>query len=221
MNFPEGLFPAQWSLAAWLPLAVALAVSVARAPWRSLAQPGRSHVWLGAVVTVMLMWSLKAGIRPGLSLHLLGAMALVLTLGPHLAMLGLGLVLAAVTANGDAGWSAFALNALTMVVVPVAVAGGVLRLVDEHLPNHFFVFVFVAAFLGGALTLLAAGLAGTALLVLAGVYPPQFVAAEYLPYVGLMAFSEAWLGGVVVTMLVVYRPAWVASFDDSRYLANK
>lgn len=221
MNFPAGVFPAEWAMAAWLPFAAALAASLRRAPWRSLLEPGRSHVWLAAVVMVSLAWSLKAGIRPGLALHLLGAMAFVLATGPQLAMAGLTLVLAVVTLNGDAGWSAFALNGLAMVVVPVGVAAAVFRLADAHLPNHFFVYVFVAAFLGGALTIAAAGATGTALLLLAGVYPAEYLLAEYLPYFGLLAFSEAWIGGVMVTMLVVYRPDWVVTFDDRRYLADK
>ena len=33
--------------------------------------------------------------------------------------------------------------------------------------------------------------------------------------------AEAWLNGALVTIMVVYLPHWVGSFDDRRYLLNK
>jgi uncharacterized membrane protein len=37
----------------------------------------------------------------------------------------------------------------------------------------------------------------------------------------LLGFAEAWLNGAMVTIMVVYLPHWVGSFDDRRYLLNK
>jgi uncharacterized membrane protein len=36
-----------------------------------------------------------------------------------------------------------------------------------------------------------------------------------------MAWSEAFATGMLITLMVVYRPAWVATFDDRRYLLGK
>lgn len=44
---------------------------------------------------------------------------------------------------------------------------------------------------------------------------------EYLPYFLLLAFSEAWLSGGVLTVFVIYRPRWVGSFDDAHYIFHK
>ena len=44
---------------------------------------------------------------------------------------------------------------------------------------------------------------------------------EYLPYFLLLAFSEAWLSGGVLTVFVIYRPHWVGSFDDAHYIFHK
>ena len=41
-----------------------------------------------------------------------------------------------------------------------------------------------------------------------------------LAFVPLM-YPEAFLSGAMLSILVVYRPQWVATFDDSRYLNNK
>lgn len=221
MNYPDGLFPAEWQMLAWLPLAACLLWAARTAPWRRLGDSLQSNAWLGAVVSLALLWSLRAGVQPGLSLHLVGAMAFVLMFGLPLAVLGLTLVVAAVTLNGAAGWQAFALNALVMAVFPAAVACGVRRAVERWLPQHFFVYVFVTAFLGAALTVSCTGVAATLLLQAAGVYPAETLYGQYLPYILLLSFSEAWLTGALVTVMVVYQPRWVATFDDARYLLNK
>ena len=59
--------------------------------------PAQLNVWLGTIVVLMLVWSMKAGVRPGLNLHLLGATVFTLMFGRQLAIIGLSIVLAAVT----------------------------------------------------------------------------------------------------------------------------
>jgi uncharacterized membrane protein len=44
---------------------------------------------------------------------------------------------------------------------------------------------------------------------------------DYFPYFILLGFSEAWLNGAAITLMVVFVPHWVVSFDDRRYLLNK
>ncbi len=176
---------------------------------------------LGAAVVLMVMWSMKAGVNPGLNLHLLGAMAATLALGPELAMVAMGLALVGTALNGGIDWTSWPINFLAMVVVPVVIAQTWRRLVERWLPAHFFVFIFVIAFLGSALVVGAQGLIASMLLAAAGAYPIAFLASDYLPYFILLGFSEAWLGGAAITVLVVYKPEWVAAFDDRRYLLNK
>jgi uncharacterized membrane protein len=221
MDFPDRLFPAAWAIAAWVPVLGAVGVSLRRAPWKQLRETDRFNVLAGAVVVLMLLWSMKAGVKPGLNLHLMGATVMVLAFGPHLALVGLTAVLAGVTLNGAAAWSSFALNALVMVLVPVAVAWGWLRLAERFLPRHLFVYIFVNGFFGAALAVMAIGAAAVLLLLAAGVYGAEYLLGEYLPYYLLLAFSEAWISGMAITLMVVYRPAWVATFDDARYLLNK
>ncbi len=37
----------------------------------------------------------------------------------------------------------------------------------------------------------------------------------------LLAFGEATLTGMIVTLAVVYKLQWVATFDDARYLGRR
>lgn len=225
MSIPAGLFSDAWAFGAFLPLALVWLWCLRTAPWARLRDGVQSNAWLGAIVVLILFWSLKAGVRPGLNLHLLGAATLTLMFGRQLAIVALSLVLAAVTLNGElggnAGWQAYALNALLMAVLPVFVAAAVLRAMERLLPANLFIYVFVAGFFGAALTALATGLAATLLLLAADIYPAALLFEDYLPYFLLLAFSEAWLNGAAVTLMVIYFPAWVGSFDDRRYLLNK
>lgn len=221
MNFPEGLFSQVWSFGAFVPLLAVWVWCVRGAPWKRLLDSTQLNVWLGAVVTLVLMWSMKAGAYPGLNLHLLGATAFTLMFGRHLAILGLSIVMAAVTFNGGAGWEAYAINVLITAVFPCLFAEALLHIVERYLPANFFVYVFVATFFGAAMAAVSTGAVSTLVLWLAGVYPAQLLFSEYFPYYILLGFAEAWLNGATITLMVVYYPHWVGSFDDRRYLKNK
>ncbi|MCE1242456.1 energy-coupling factor ABC transporter permease [Oryzomicrobium sp.] len=221
MNLPDGLLGSAWIGAGWGLFALILAGALRWAPWRRLTDGGLSNVWLGSIVALTLLWSLKAGVLPGLSLHLLGAMVFTLEVGPNLAFLGLTAVLAAVTLNGSAGWEAFGLNALLMVALPVGLSWGLFRLGDRYLPKNVFVFIFANGFFGSALVVFLTGLTVLLALGSAGLYPFGTLFEDYLPYFLLLGFSEGWLAGMVVTLMVIYRPEWVSLFDDAQYLAKK
>lgn len=221
MNFPGGLFGDFWAYGAFLLMAPVWLWCLRTAPWRRLAESSQLNVWLGTVVVLMLLWSMKAGVKPGLNLHLLGATAFTLMFGRQLAILGLSLVMAAVTLNGAAGWECYALNVLVMAAFPCFVAHLLLQITLRYLPANFFVYIFFAAFFGAGIAVVSTGLLATLLLWLAGIYPVQLLLEDYLPYFALLGFAESWLNGAAITLMVVYYPRWVGSFDDRRYLWHK
>ncbi|MCG2577083.1 energy-coupling factor ABC transporter permease [Dechloromonas sp. XY25] len=212
----EGWYWAAWAV--WLPL---FARSVWRAPWARLKDSEQLNVWLGMIVLLTLIWSLKAGIKPGLGFHLLGATVFTLSFGPALAFIGLSLVTLAITLDGAAGPLAYALNAMLLAGVGVVLSQGFFRLFFFILPRHFFVYIFINGFLGSALTIIGVGLVASLLLAAAGAYSWDYLVTDYFPYFLLLGFAEASLSGMVMTLFVVYRPHWVLTFDDSRYLAGK
>jgi uncharacterized membrane protein len=221
VNLPDNLLGEAWYWAAWVVWIPLFARSILRAPWSRLREPALFNVWLGMVVLLVLVWSLKAGVKPGLALHLIGATVFTLSFGPHLAFVGLCIVLATVMFNTGGDPFAFAVNALMTAGIAVWLSQRMLRFVEHRLPRHFFVYIFVNGFFGAALAVIGVGAAATALLALDGAYAPDYLLAEYLPYFLLLGFSEAWLSGMLMTLFVVYRPGWVATFDDATYLGNK
>lgn len=221
MNFPDGLFSNGWVFGAYVPLALVWGWCLLTAPWKRLSDSGQMNVWMGTIVLLVLMWSMKAGIRPGMNMHLLGATMVTLMFGRQLAIVALSIVLAAVTFNssdGGIGWLPYALNALMMAIVPVFIAWTILGLVERWLPANFFIYIFVATFFGAALNTVLTGLAATSLLGVAGVYPMDMLFGEFFLSYVLLAFAEAWLTGAMITLMVVYRPHWVGTFDDRHYL---
>lgn len=221
MNLTSSLLPPTWY---WLALILAiglLAGCAVRAPWARLRQSSFSHAWLGSIVALFALWQMRAGVDPGLGLHLLGASACTLMFGPQLALIAMTLV---AVLNAVAGtlepWS-IPVNVLVMGAVPIAVSTLALRAVERWLPNHFFVYIFANAFFGAALAMIATGVMASALLVGANAYPLEYLRSDYLPWYLLMSWAEAFTTGAAITLLVVYRPNWVSTFDDRRYLLGK
>ena len=220
MNLISSNIPAAWLWTLWALAAAVGFLIVRRAGWRMLLNSANLNVFLAATVAVLGLWLIKTGIKPGLNFHLLGATALTLMFRPLFALFAIALITAALSLwNGE--FAAFPANWLIMGAVPVGVSWTLFRLIDGKLPNHFFIYVFLNAFFGSAMAIAAVGLASTGFAALAGAYPLAYLLEEYLPYYLLIAWSEAFATGMLITMMVVYKPEGVATFDDRRYLLDK
>ena len=220
MNLISANIPSSWYIVLWLLAAGVFYGIWRRAAWRMLGTRENLNVFAAATLAVLGLWLIKAGIKPGLNFHLLGASALTLMFGPWFALLALAIILAAVTLQSGE-FNAYPANLLIMGAVPVALSWNLYRLVDRKLPNHLFVYVFLNAFFGSALAVSAVGLASTGFAALAGAYSLGYLLADYLPFYLLIAWSEAFATGMLMTILVVYKPEWVSTFDDRRYIHNK
>lgn len=188
------------------------------APWRSwLSRPDRQHAWLGSLVLLLLLWSMRAGVTPGLSIQFLMVATLTLMHGARLALVGVGAILAA-DALLHGSWPAWGASFLCFGLVPVAFVAGLHRLVERRLPNNYFVYFFVTVFAGSMVAFALAGLSRLGLLAASGTLDVARAGSEYLVYLPMVGFAEAFINGLVMAVAVVYRPEWVASFDDRRYL---
>ena len=204
-------------------MAIALALLIVlRAPWRRLLDGSAfSHLWLGTAVTLLVLWSIRPPAIGGLEFHFLGATAATLMFGPGLAMACLVVVMAGLLAMGQIDPVAFSTDALLLAALPVALSHATLRLSQRLLPANIFVYIFVAAFFGAAVAMVGSGGVTVGLHAVLGTPAEAMMAVEFLPYCLLLGFAEATLTGMIVTLLVVYRPAWVGTFDDARYLLRR
>jgi uncharacterized membrane protein len=218
MNLTDGLLPATWL---WLAHGLNLLLmlwALWRAPWRTLLSGERLHVLLGTCVALMVLWQIKAGVSPGLNFHILGSTLLLLMFDAPLALLGVAMVLFAVTLNGFGGWQAYSLNVLLMGALPVGISWLVWRLVERFLPSNLFIYIFVCGFFAAALAMAAIGLVSTLLFAMSGTYELDHLLTHYLPVFLLMIFPEAIVTGSFVTLLTVYRPQWIVTYDEDKML---
>lgn len=199
---------------------VALAYAIHGAPWRAwLADNERQWVWFGSMALVLVVWAMKAGITPDLSVRFLLVTALTLLHGWHLAIVASALVLAVFSFMGWADWHAYGTNLLCIAVIPASFTAWLHEQVHARLPHNYFVYFFVTTCLGSALAFCLAGLARIVLMAGSGTLAGQPVGPEFFAILPLMSFGEAVANGTIVAMAVIYRPRWVMSFDDRLYLA--
>lgn len=228
MILPDGLLAAPWTALGWIAaLAVALAagrlVVRRRRAGVPLLGPRRFavHAWCATILALAVVWQIAFQTENGVGLHYLGAFVAVAMFGALGGGLALVAALAVVTLNTGASWAGFGLNVLLLAVWPTLFAAGWIRWVHRWLPHNLFVYIFANGFFGAGATILATG-AATVLLLAAGSAQRFAYLADSLPaFLLLLALSEAWLSGMLLTLLVVYRPRWVTSFDDREYMLNK
>ncbi len=220
MDIPEGLIAAPWLWVANLLFFPLLAYALYRAPWWRLRSREGQHLLLGACVFTFFLWNVKAGVTPGLSFHLLGAALLTLMFSWEFALIVMSVALAATTWMGDPAWETFALNAMIMIVLPVALIYRIFLQVDRRAPN-FFVYVLACGFLGGGFSVFLAGMAGAGVLWGSGAYSLDYLSDNYLPFLPLLMVPEGAFNGMLTTLLIAYRPEWMRTFRDERYIDGK
>ncbi|MFO7646617.1 energy-coupling factor ABC transporter permease [Halomonas campaniensis] len=223
MSFSEPVL-APWLLVlAGLVSLLTVGLALAQRPWQPLlADHALQHRWLAATVAVLLMWQLRAQAVEWLTLHLMFTALLTLVFKAPLALLSILLVNLAMVATGRADWSLLGINLLVTGVVPALVMVLVWRLVDRRLPDNLMVFLFVCGFFGAALSTLAAGGAAVGLMMLgASDTHALYQVMEYARFLPLLMPSEAFITGMLMAILLVYHPHWVATFNDHRYIDTK
>ncbi len=89
---------------------------------------------------------------------------------------------------------------------------------ERLLPTNLFVYLLGCGFFGAVVAGLASRGANAATLVLSGAWPSERVGEELGVIVALLTLPEGVINGMILSVLTVYRPAWVKEFDDRRYL---
>jgi uncharacterized membrane protein len=177
--------------------------------------PERVHLFFGAALILALLWSMRAQVEPGIALHVLGIPAAVLVLGWRLAMIAAASAELALLAFGVGTPSLLPAGWLLSAALPgglIVVIAGMARF---HLPRNPFIFIFACAFFGSAFALFATWIAGAALLSWSGQALP--IGSSLAPFLPLVLLPEAFINGMLISGLIVYRPEWVRLYDERFY----
>ncbi|NOV24127.1 hypothetical protein E5S69_11445 [Cupriavidus necator] len=215
------------------PLLVLLSVAgvlwaLTRRPWRLLRRDALQHAWLGAMVLVALLWTVRATLAGGVVIQLFGATLMVTLFGLPLALLSLfvadvvsllGLEYLAGHGWSQFDWAALWVRYVWLALLPALISAGLHTAMRRLLPHHPFVFILGHGYFTAGLAALAAGAAqaGWRYLTMPGL--PLSLSDTLLGAV-ILAFGEAFLTGMLVAVFVIYRPQWVVTFRDEDYLVR-
>lgn len=194
-------------------LVAAALAALAFQPWGVLRSRELREPWVAALILIALSWAAQSRLPADLPVILSGACLLVLMFGWPLAILTVFAAAAGVWLGG-AGFARALELAVWSGAVPATLALAIGMAVRRWLPRHLFVYILARAFVGTALaTALAAALHVAWL--------QRATPAGELPLLTagwLIAWGEAFLTGGLAAIFVAFRPQWLLTWSDARYL---
>jgi uncharacterized membrane protein len=206
VNILVSHFSSWWLITFSLVAVILVGIAAYRAPWFHLKETESLNILLAVTVGIMVVWTLRAGFSPGLDIHLVGAITLILV---------------AHTIYAGSSWLALPVNAVLVGALPSLVTRAIFHVSDSRLPNNFFIYIFICAFFGAAVAVATVVFATSAVHWISGAYSWDYLWQNYTRYVPLAMLPEAFITGMLMSVFIAYRPEWVSTFDDSRYLDNK
>jgi uncharacterized membrane protein len=176
------------------------------------------HLVFGSAACVFILWMFRTGIYDGLNVHFLWLSTLTLLLGFRWAIFSASIALLGVTIFGKESIDMLGVNFLVGILAPISLTYGIYSLTFHKLPRHIFTYIFLCAFIPGALTIALKMLALSGYFYLDGLYSWHIIEDNYLMISTLMLFPEAMFNGMTITLLIIYKPEWVYTFYDKLYL---
>ncbi|KZN32409.1 hypothetical protein N475_22265 [Pseudoalteromonas luteoviolacea DSM 6061] len=196
----------------------AFAMSLDKVQYGALFRNSQRQIGILSCALVMaLLWQVQAGILPSLNIHILAVTAVTLVLGWRLSLLSslLASLLCYFFASSEINFSSFwLLNG----ILPVYISYALFVVCYHYLPRHFFIYIFVCAFISGGLVAALKIILSAVYFWSIGLYDWQVLKDNYMFYSVIMWFPEAMLNGMAITLLITYRPHWVRTFYDKEYL---
>ncbi len=197
---------------------VLLYLAVMGVDWTRLkTERALQHSCLGAAVALGMLWHLRAGLSPGLTIHIFGMTVVTLMLGWALAIVAGLLALLMVVITGREPLLLFAANGLITVMMPALVSHGIMVWERRRNFRNFFAYIFFCGFFGAAIAVALAGCTMVLMLWASGTYSWYQLVQEYLQYLPLIMLPEAFVNGTVVTGLMVFNPELLLTLDERRY----
>ena len=194
----------------WLVYLPVLIWAICRAPWVELfSDSRRQHLLFGTVFAVFLLWMVRRDFDTGVSYHFIGMTAVTLLL---VAQMGLMLL-------GRQDLLAVGVNGTLLILLPVLITECVAIIVERAQPRNPFVYIFCSGFFAAALSALLCLTLSLGLLWYDGLFAMPEWLEDFIGYLWLLIFPEAFINGMVISALVVFSPEWLKTFNRTRYLS--
>ena len=211
----------------WLGLAVAIFLGALFAsPPRSFLKPPLSWLAPATILFLAIAWNISPSLpgQPpgkfyGLIFHFYGASLLTAMFGPAIALTILFPVAFLGIYAIQGSYEAASQHYLMVCVLPTLFAYLSIQIIQRFIPKHLFVLIlgngYVAAFMSVILS-------GTFLLVIKLVIGE----ANQLDFEGwllgliIIAFMEGSLSGMLLAILLIFRPHWVSTYNEEAYMSR-
>lgn len=210
----------EWTITSLL-VYLFLVIVIAKPVLKQIQLSNIQHLVFGTAASLAILWWFRTGIYPGLDVHFLWLTALTLILGWRWAVFSSALSIVIIASMGVVSWSDVGQLGLFGALIPIGFSYLAYVLAFHHLPRHFFVYIFFCSFFIGMCSIALKMALFGACYSFFDFYTAQVVIDNYLILIPLLLFPEGLLNGMTMTLLVIYKPQWVATFYDSQYLDGK
>jgi uncharacterized membrane protein len=206
----------------WLVYGLVIVWALWRSPWLELiTDTRRQHLLFGTAFALFVLWLLRRDFDTGVSYHFLGMTAVTLLLNWPLAIVAGLIAQLGLLAMGLQELAPMGINGVLLVGLPVCVTECCFLLVERAQPRNPFTYIFCSGFFAAALTALACLLVAMGVLWYDGLFVMPEWLGDFVGYLWLIIFPEAFINGVIITALVVFCPEWLDTFNRARYLSDK
>lgn len=191
---------------------------ITRVEWLNIKHTGILNIWMLAVFFIALLWMMRAHLHSGMNIHLSGATLMALMFGWRLGVLGMSLVCVLISLWGNSlPWN-LGISFFVYACFSISFCYLFFMIIEAYLPRNLYIFLFVTSFLGAAINLIVTCTVSLFILGWQSIFPWSVLFNEYMPFYSLLSFAEAFMTCGLITILIVYRPEWVYTFRDEKYL---
>lgn len=212
---------------AWILAACAIfLLGVFKSRHNVLLQPRLRNIFAVFILLLAMAWNIRAELPNSnlndfidISLHFFGASLLVALFGFWSAITLLFIVALAGIFSLSSDLVETTRHYILVSVVPAFFAMCVIQLVHRFLPRHLFILILGDGYLAAFISTFATG-------VLIYILQQAFDVKSFSTtdplgwFMGLLisAFMEGSLSGMLLAILVVYRPQWVTTYQEDQYM---
>lgn len=177
----------------------------------------RQNLWLSLTIGLSVIWLMRAELMDVFYLHFIGASLAYLLLGVPLAGLALAVVLVFTGLTRHIPVEIWGAQYVLSGLLPLLLAYGLHRLIARFLPKRLFAFIFVHGFFVTALSMMLTVFVNFLALQYFSVISLNVGNEVYWISPILLGWGEAFLTGMIIALIAVYRPYWLhreAHFTD-------
>jgi uncharacterized membrane protein len=191
-----------------------------------LMQARLRNIFISCILLLALAWNLRAHLPNSnvdnlidLSFHFFGASLLVALFGfwSAITLLFIVALLGIFGISGDLVETAR--HYVLVSVIPALFAYWVMKAVQKLLPKHLFILILGNGYLAAFISTFATGLLIFGLQQIFEI--TSFGTSDPLGwFLGLLvlSFMEGSLSGMLLAILLVYRPKWVSTYQEDQYM---